>query len=103
MNEQGMNLIISLKESLGNKFEKVILIGSFLKTSWNPDKSDIDLIIIDPSFDFYSHVQNLKYIRSLLVDINYEVDIFLYTPLQFHYKLTRDQIFKQNVGEGLVL
>ena len=77
------------------------IIGSFFKDHWKPEKSDIDIVCIDVSFEEYSYYENKKYIKNILSDLPYKFDIFIYTCEQFNDKMNTDFKFYNQILEGV--
>ena len=92
-----------ISKRLINRFDRSYIIGSFLKKNWDYTKSDIDLIIIDTSFEHYPLTENMKIVKSSLRDLDFQFDIYLYTWNQFESRLEVDTIFKNNIIRGLML
>jgi predicted nucleotidyltransferase len=103
MDAKRKDIIDILKNAFYTKVEHVYVIGSFLNKNWCPEKSDIDMIIIDNSFDNYHSIYNKKYMNSLVKDISYKIDMFLYSPNEFKMKYKSDKIFRNNIKRGLIL
>jgi len=97
------DIINILKDSFFKRVEHVYIIGSFLNKDWCSDKSDIDIIIIDKSFDNYHSIYNKKYMKALIKDISYKIDMFLYSPNAFKMKYNSDKIFRNNIERGFKL
>lgn len=102
MEERKTIYIQNITSNLLGKVENAYIIGSFMNENWNPEKSDIDIIVIDSSFDKYPLIYSKKYILSLL-NFESKKDVYLYTQTEFDIKYQKDPLFKKNIDGGLKL
>ena len=96
-------IINNINNSLRDKVERVFIIGTFLNKNWNPHRSDIDLICVDKSFEYFSYSINMKDIKKNLDKLNLAFDIFLYSQKQFNNKLKVDSKFRKDIENGMRL
>lgn len=100
MDENKIHIIFSIKKALEKRISNFYIIGSFFKEEWNPKNSDIDIVCIDESFEEYPYFENIKYVKDLLHNLPYKIDIFIYSPKQFNDKLKNDLKFCEQIIEG---
>ena len=103
MNSYKQDIIRNIKNSLKGHIEHAYIIGSFASRSWVEDKSDIDIIIIDKSFEKYHNKYNKKYIKKLIGNLPYKIDIFLYTPKSFEFYFNLDEKMRIDIEKGIEL
>ena len=102
-NEEKNEIINNIKARFYDKFERCYIIGSFFRNKCCIEKSDIDVVIIDKSFESYHMIHNNEYIKQLIKNFPYKLDIFLYTPYQFKIRYKFDERFRNNIEGGLKL
>ena len=103
ISDEKMKIVYELRRILNTKFERAYIIGSFILDKWDPNESDIDLVLVDSSFSYYPSLENIKFAQFTLANIPYRIDLFLYTWEQFNFKIKNDHVFKSNIFRGLVV
>ena len=103
ISDEKMKIVHELRRILNTKFERAHIIGSFISDKWDPNESDIDLVLVDSSFSYYPSLENIKFAKFTLANIPYRIDLFLYTWEQFNFKIKNNHIFKSNIFRGLVV
>lgn len=83
MDSNKKTILDFISQSLKGKVSDFYIIGSFFEDHWAPNRSDIDIICVDASFEEYRYPENKKYVKNILSDLPYNFDITIYTFKQF--------------------
>jgi hypothetical protein len=96
-------IIHEINKSLGNKIESIYIIGSFLNDDWNQQFSDIDLVCVDSSFEYFPYLVNQKYIKNNLSYLFFRFDINIFTHEQFYKEMNINLKFNKEINKGIRL
>ncbi|MEM5811973.1 MAG: nucleotidyltransferase domain-containing protein [Candidatus Aenigmatarchaeota archaeon] len=88
-----------------NKFDKVILFGSFARGDFKND-SDVDVIIVDKRFkrmDYFKRGNGLWLKWHIEHKIKYPVDFICYSPEEFDKLKKKVSIVSEALREGIII
>ncbi len=86
-----------------NRFDKIILFGSYARGDFTKD-SDVDLIIIDNKFrkkNVFHRTKNLWINWHIKQKLKYPVDFLCYTPEEFEKLKKQVSIVSEALREGI--